>query len=216
MENLRIEPPVELHIVEALYAKFEAVVRGYCDLSLFMEEGKKGASRALIKRVSDIIWNTLTKSQYKDRAHLQSIYSYLTGSKLDCFGVAMAVVAGCQVLGFQDVHLALSEDHAWVVFGESGRDTAEVTWQSSSSSSSSSGDLAREGQRGQARLANRLGEDQRLVALRWRPPGGLLEAHGGGRPRLRHQPCDHPGHGQPGGGSAPTGASLASLRPRPS
>ena len=150
MENLRIEPPVELHIVEALYAKFEAVVRGYCDLSLFKEEGRKGASRALIKRVSDIIWNTLTKSQYKDRAHLQSIYSYLTGSKLDCFGVAMAVVAGCQVLGFQDVHLALSEDHAWVVFGESGSDTAEVTWQSSLSSSSpsspSSGDLAREGQ----------------------------------------------------------------------
>jgi len=128
VENLRIEPPVELHIVEALYAKFEAVVRGYCDLSLFKEEGRKGASRALIKRVSDIIWNTLTKSQYKDRAHLQSIYSYLTGSKLDCFGVAMAVVAGCQVLGFQDVHLALSEDHAWVVFGESGSDTAEVTW----------------------------------------------------------------------------------------
>jgi len=128
VENLRIEPVVELHIVEALYAKFEAVIRGYCDLSLFQEEDGKGASRALIKRVSDIIWNTLTKSQYKDRAHLQSIYSYLTGSKLDCFGVAMAVVAGCQVLGFCDVHLALSEDHAWVVFGEEGNDTAEVTW----------------------------------------------------------------------------------------
>ena len=47
---------------------------------------------------------------------------------MDCFGVAYAVVAGCQILGFKDVHLALSEDHAWVVYGEQGDDTAEVTW----------------------------------------------------------------------------------------
>jgi len=50
------------------------------------------------------------------------------GNKLDCFGVAFAVVAGFQVLGYDDVHLALSEDHAWVVFGENGNETAEVTW----------------------------------------------------------------------------------------
>jgi len=125
VENLKLEPKVELHIVEALCAKFESVIKGYCDLSLFRDG--KFASRALVKRVSDIVWNTLSKSQYKDRAHLQSIYSYLTGNKLDCFGVAFAVVAGCQVLGFSDVHLALSEDHAWVVFGEDSQ-TAEVTW----------------------------------------------------------------------------------------
>jgi hypothetical protein len=29
--------------------------------------------------VADIIWNTLSKSHYKDKPHLQSIYSYLTG-----------------------------------------------------------------------------------------------------------------------------------------
>lgn len=52
----------------------------------------------------------------------------LAGNKLDCFGVAFAVVAACQVLGFQDVRLALSEDHAWVVFGKEGVETAEVTW----------------------------------------------------------------------------------------
>lgn len=51
-----------------------------------------------------------------------------TGNRLDCFGVAFAVVAICQALGYNDVHLALSEDHAWVVFGESGKETAEVTW----------------------------------------------------------------------------------------
>lgn len=126
MENLRLEPVVELHIVEALHAKFQAVIRGYCDLSLVQQEGGKLASRALVRRVSDIVWNTLAKTQCKEKAHLQSIYSYLTGSKLDSFGVAMAVVAGCQMLGFPDVHLCLSEDHAWVAFGE--EQTAEVTW----------------------------------------------------------------------------------------
>lgn len=51
-----------------------------------------------------------------------------SGNKLDCFGVSFAVVAACQILGIDDVHLALSEDHAWVVFGENGQETAEVTW----------------------------------------------------------------------------------------
>ena len=133
--------------------------------------------RKLIKHIADIVWNTLTKSQYKDRPHLQSIYSYLTGlfhttpyshlpiqqkkhdicflrsntfknsrnifihfsqhvlypkgNKLDCFGVAYAVVAALQLLEVSDVHLAVSEDHAWVVFqgDEEGEvETAEVTW----------------------------------------------------------------------------------------
>ena len=47
---------------------------------------------------------------------------------MDCFGVALGVVAACQVLGYNDVHLALSEDHAWVVYGVNGTETAEVTW----------------------------------------------------------------------------------------
>lgn len=53
---------------------------------------------------------------------------FCIGSKLDCFGVAFAVVAACQILGYNDVHLALSEDHAWVVFGPDGSENAEVTW----------------------------------------------------------------------------------------
>lgn len=119
-------PEVDLDIVEALYAKFRAVVRSSVELENHGRPRK--ATREMVKKVSDVIWNTLTRSYYKDRAHLQSLYSYLTGNKLDCFGVALAVVAGCQVLGFDDVHLALSEDHAWVVFGPDGQETAEVTW----------------------------------------------------------------------------------------
>ena len=33
--GLQLEPRVELHIVEALCAKFHSVIKGYCDLSLF-------------------------------------------------------------------------------------------------------------------------------------------------------------------------------------
>lgn len=110
--------------VEELYTKFASVIKNSFDTKA---SGSGGfATREIIKRVSDIIWNSLTRSYYKDRAHLQSIYSYLNGKKLDCFGVAFAVVAGCQVLGYSDVHLALSEDHAWVVFGKDGTETAEV------------------------------------------------------------------------------------------
>lgn len=122
-------PVITYEEVSTLYDKFVGIIRG----ALGNEAKTKHlqtASRALIKKVSDVIWNSLTRSYYKDRAHLQSLYSYLTGSKLDCFGVAFAVVAACQVLGYSDVHLALSEDHAWVVFGPDGTETAEVLFSS--------------------------------------------------------------------------------------
>lgn len=57
-----------------------------------------------------------------------SLLPFSTGTKLDSSGVAFAVVGACQALGLRDVHLALSEDHAWVVFGPNGEQTAEVTW----------------------------------------------------------------------------------------
>ncbi|CAH1724423.1 unnamed protein product [Aphis gossypii] len=71
-------PDVELHIVEALYTKFYSVIKSSID-PLHFDERDGHASRELVKRVSDVIWNTLTRSYYKDRAHLQSMYSYLTG-----------------------------------------------------------------------------------------------------------------------------------------
>nr|XP_033813286.1 menin [Geotrypetes seraphini]XP_033813288.1 menin [Geotrypetes seraphini]XP_033813289.1 menin [Geotrypetes seraphini]XP_033813290.1 menin [Geotrypetes seraphini] len=120
-------PVLDLSIVEALYARFTAQIRGAVDLSLYPRVGGT-SSRELVKRVSDIIWNSLSRSYFKDRAHIQSLFSFITGTKLDSSGVAFAVVAACQVLGLPDVHLALSEDHAWVVFGAEGEQTAEVTW----------------------------------------------------------------------------------------
>ncbi|XP_018319824.1 menin [Agrilus planipennis] len=121
-------PTLEIHTVESLYNKFHAIIKSAVDPVVKTSREKVYATREIVKKVSDVVWNTLSRSYYKDRAHLQSLYSYLTGNKLDCFGVAFAVVAGCQVLGYSDVHLALSEDHAWVVFGQYGTETAEVTW----------------------------------------------------------------------------------------
>ncbi|XP_026752082.2 menin [Galleria mellonella] len=118
-------PCVEWEEVKSLHDRFVSLMKAGVDAKLLNGEH---ATRDLVKRVADVVWNSLTRSYYKDRAHLQSIYSFLTGNKLDCFGVAFAVTAGCQVLGKRDVHLALSEDHAWVVFGKDGSDTAEVTW----------------------------------------------------------------------------------------
>ncbi|XP_029382186.1 menin isoform X4 [Echeneis naucrates] len=105
-------PTVELGMISALYERFTAQIRGAVDLSQYRRTAA-GSSRELVKKVSDVIWNSLSRSYFKDRAHIQSLFSLITGTKLDSSGVAFAVVAACQVLGLKDVHLALSEDHAW-------------------------------------------------------------------------------------------------------
>ncbi|XP_054457297.1 menin [Anoplopoma fimbria] len=120
-------PTVELGMISALYERFTAQIRGAVDLSQYRRTAS-GSSRELVKKVSDVIWNSLSRSYFKDRAHIQSLFSLITGTKLDSSGVAFAVVAACQVLGLKDVHLALSEDHAWVIFSKNGEETAEVTW----------------------------------------------------------------------------------------
>ncbi|RWS26757.1 menin-like protein [Leptotrombidium deliense] len=118
-------PAIEWSAVEELYNKFVNKIRtGFVN-----NNNERTATKEIIKKVSDIIWSTLTKNYYKDKPHLQTLYSYSTGNKLDCFGVAFTVVAACQILGFHDVSLALSEDHAWVIYGEEGNKlSAEVTW----------------------------------------------------------------------------------------
>ncbi|XP_064181774.1 menin isoform X1 [Anguilla rostrata] len=120
-------PAAELGLLSAMYERFTSQIRGAVDMSQYRRPAG-GSSRELVKKVSDVIWNSLSRSYFKDRAHIQSLFSLITGTKLDSSGVAFAVVAACQVLGLRDVHLALSEDHAWVIFGKGGEETAEVTW----------------------------------------------------------------------------------------
>lgn len=70
-------PTVEYSFVEALYQRFLSIIKAHVDVVSF--GSPKYASRELVKRVSDVVWCTLSSSYYKDRAHLQSIYSYMSG-----------------------------------------------------------------------------------------------------------------------------------------
>lgn len=125
-------PVLEFETVETLYKKFKSIV-AIAETSLQQLPAQKSrkaqkdesqepkiATREKIKKISDVIWHSLLRSSYKDRAHLQSVYSYLFANKLDSFGVALVTVAACQILNYKDVHLALSEDHVWIVFGKTG------------------------------------------------------------------------------------------------
>lgn len=125
-------PVLDFETVETAYKKFKSIVAIAETVqpppnskSKRKEENNepKVATREKIKKISDVIWNSLLRSSYKDRAHLQSVYSYLSGNKLDSFGVALVTVAACQILNYEDVHLSLSEDHVWINFGKTGEST---------------------------------------------------------------------------------------------
>jgi len=73
-------PALQLSVVEALYEHFATIVKGSVDLSSHTE---KYSSAFLIKKVSDVIWGALTRTFYKDRAHLQTIFTLLTGILAD-------------------------------------------------------------------------------------------------------------------------------------
>lgn len=96
------------------------------------------------------------------------------GTKLDSSGVAFAVVGACQALGLPDVHLALSEDHAWVVFGRDGEQTAEVTWHGK-------GNEDRRGQTVSAGVAERVRAQRPLLCRCGREPRCLADHGVGGK-----------------------------------
>ena len=72
-------PTVELGMVSALHERFTAQIRGAVDLSQYRRP-PGGSSRELVKKVSDVIWNSLSRSYFKDRAHIQSLFSLITGT----------------------------------------------------------------------------------------------------------------------------------------
>jgi len=74
-----IFPIIEYETIEALHTKFVTHIKSTVDLSQYPD---KYATRELVKKVSDVIWGGLTRAFYKDRAHLQSIYSFLTGKQI--------------------------------------------------------------------------------------------------------------------------------------
>lgn len=113
-------PEIEFEIAETLYKRFVDQFK----TSIVFKDTEIHETNLKIKKISDSVWEHLSNSYYKDKAHLQSIFSYLTTSKLDCFGLAFAVIAGCQILNLKNIYLALSEDHAWVMFDQRPEDIA--------------------------------------------------------------------------------------------
>lgn len=71
-------PTVELNLISALYERFLAQIRGAVDMSQYRKPSGV-SSRELVKKVSDVIWNSLSRSYFKDRAHIQSLFSLITG-----------------------------------------------------------------------------------------------------------------------------------------
>ena len=67
-----ISPPLTREQLDAMRQKFVSRIRGFCDLSLIPDLGKC-ANTAVIKRVSDIIWNTLNEERHMDRGEVEII-----------------------------------------------------------------------------------------------------------------------------------------------
>ena len=72
-----IFPTVEQSTIEALHQRFVTLVKSSVDLTQY---DARYATREFVKKVSDVIWASLTRTYYKDKAHIQSLYSYLTGN----------------------------------------------------------------------------------------------------------------------------------------
>ena len=83
VRNIRLDELI-IFFAYDLQNLFRSIIEGFCDpvlLATARNAPADGAAvRPLVKHVADIVWNTLTKGQYKDRPHIQSIYSYLTGT----------------------------------------------------------------------------------------------------------------------------------------
>nr|VZI47565.1 unnamed protein product [Spirometra erinaceieuropaei] len=143
-------PSLRFEEAEGLYQKFYSIIVNNSNIKSFvttaptdpgsqphgsrksLDQHPQGtprtASRDLIRAVCSTLCSQLVSSRQREHlVHSQSIYSFLKTGLLDSFGLAFATVAACQLLGYADVHLALSEDHAWVEFGAAGRrETADV------------------------------------------------------------------------------------------
>ena len=125
--------PAEVVHASALCAQFGALCR-----RIDLPDGLV-VTRANIKAVADFVWSQLSTSVNKDRLHIASLLGLLEADKpkrhLDCFGVSVAVLAACQIMGIlnENLTLALSEDHAFLIFRDATDATgawcsAEVTW----------------------------------------------------------------------------------------
>ena len=71
-------PLLELPEIEALYHKFSSFIKGSIDLT---NDSSDYTSRDTVTYISNLIWSGLN-GNYTDKAHLQSLFSYLTGTDI--------------------------------------------------------------------------------------------------------------------------------------
>ena len=68
-------PSLDKETFDALGGKFQALVQK--DLNANREQ--KPATREFVVDVADLVWSCLSKSYFKDKPHIQNLYSFLTG-----------------------------------------------------------------------------------------------------------------------------------------
>lgn len=68
-------PSLDKETFDALGGKFQALVQK--DLNANKEQ--KPATREFVVDVADLVWSCLSKSYFKDKPHIQNLYSFLTG-----------------------------------------------------------------------------------------------------------------------------------------
>jgi menin len=75
-------PPLDYDVVVALYDKFKSKIKSTVNTAIYTrdKEGGTGTSRELVKNVSDVVWNSLSRSYMTNSPHIQSLYTYLTGT----------------------------------------------------------------------------------------------------------------------------------------
>ena len=72
-------PSLDKETFDALYGKFLGLVQK--DLKINKEQ--RPVTREIIISAADLVWGCLSKSYFKDRPHIQNLYSFLTGKKLN-------------------------------------------------------------------------------------------------------------------------------------
>lgn len=69
-------PSLDKETYDALAAKFQALIQK----NLNANKEQRPATREFVTDVADLIWSCLSKSYFKDKPHIQNLYSFLTGN----------------------------------------------------------------------------------------------------------------------------------------
>jgi len=75
-------PSLDFVDVESLYNRLQTMLRKNvpADAIAACRRGPVVVSTAeIVQKISDVVWSYLSGSYHKDRAHIQSLYSFLTG-----------------------------------------------------------------------------------------------------------------------------------------